>query len=86
MKYTTLPNTDIEVSRIGMGCWALAGDATWGPQDEASAVAGIHAALDQGITLLDTAEMYGDGLSEQILGRALAGRRHRAVISRQAGS
>ena len=81
MKYATLPNTDIEVSRVAMGCWALAGDATWGPQDESDAVAGVHAALDEGITLFDTAEMYGGGLSEQILGRALVGRRDRAVIA-----
>jgi myo-inositol catabolism protein IolS len=85
VKYTTLPNTDIEVSRVAMGCWALAGDATWGPQDESDAVAGIHAALDEGITLFDTAELYGDGLSEQILGRALAGRRGRAVIASKFG-
>ncbi len=81
MQYITLPDSEIEISRVAMGCWALAGDATWGPQDEAQAVAAVHAALDEGITLLDTAEMYGAGLSEQILGRALKGRRHRAVIA-----
>ena len=81
MDTIALPDTDIVVSRVAMGCWAFSGDATWGPQNEADAIAGIHAALDAGITLLDTAELYGNGLSEQILGRALAGRRQRAVIA-----
>ena len=85
MQYTTLPNTDIEVSRVAMGCWALAGDATWGPQDESDAIAGIHAALDGGITLFDTAEMYGAGIAERILGRAFRDRRHRAVIATKFG-
>ena len=75
MQYTTLPGTDLAVSRIAMGCWALAGDMTWGPQDEAAGIAAIHAALDAGINFFDTAEAYGNGISEQMLGKALAGAR-----------
>jgi aryl-alcohol dehydrogenase-like predicted oxidoreductase len=81
MKTTTLPRTDLEVSRVAMGCWALAGDMTWGPQDEAAGIAGIHAALDAGINFFDTAELYGDGTSEAMLGKALRGSRDRAVIA-----
>ncbi|MDD4268866.1 MAG: aldo/keto reductase [Pirellulaceae bacterium] len=81
MQYTTLPGTDLAVSRIAMGCWALAGDMTWGPQDEAAGIAAIHAALDAGINFFDTAEAYGNGISEQMLGKALAGARDRAIVA-----
>jgi aryl-alcohol dehydrogenase-like predicted oxidoreductase len=65
-----------------MGCWAFAGDETWGPQDDADSIAAVHAALDIGVTLFDTAEGYGvDGRSETVLGRALKGRRQDAVIA-----
>ena len=81
MQYTTLPRTDLKVSRIAMGCWALAGDMTWGPQDEADAVAGIRSALDVGINFFDTAEMYGGGISERVVGKALSGVRDQAIIA-----
>lgn len=81
MQYRTLGKTDLSVSAIAMGCWVLAGDTTWGPQNEADSIATVHAALDAGVTLFDTAEGYGAGASESILGRALTGRRSRAVIA-----
>lgn len=81
MKYRKLGKTDIEVSAVAMGCWVLAGGPTWGPQAESDSIAAIRAALDVGVTLFDTAEGYGDGESERVLGRALAGRRHEAVIA-----
>ena len=84
MKYRKLGNTDIDVSVVAMGCWAIAGGETWGPQDEDQAVAAVHASLDAGITLFDSAEAYGNGRSEELLGRALAGRRHEAVIATKA--
>jgi aryl-alcohol dehydrogenase-like predicted oxidoreductase len=64
-----------------MGCWALAGDATWGPQEESDSLVTVHAALDAGVNFFDTAEGYGGGDSESVLGRALAGRRDKAVIA-----
>ena len=76
MKYRKLGKTDIEVSSVAMGCWALADEATWGPQAESDSMATIGAALDVGVNLFDTAEGYGGGESERVLGRALAGRRH----------
>jgi len=85
VKYHQLGKTDLSISVIGMGCWALAGDATWGPQAEAESIATVHAALDAGVNFFDTAEGYGAGDSELILGRALAGRRHEAVIASKVG-
>jgi aryl-alcohol dehydrogenase-like predicted oxidoreductase len=81
MEYRKLGRTDIEVSVVAMGCWAIAGGWTWGPQDEADSIATIHAALDAGVNFFDTAEGYGRGYSEEVLGRALKGRRHEAVIA-----
>ncbi len=81
MKYRRLGHTDIDVSVVCQGCWSIVGDATWGPQDEADSLAAIDAALDAGINFFDTAVMYGDGYSEEILGRALSARRGEVVIA-----
>jgi myo-inositol catabolism protein IolS len=81
VKYCTLGQTGISVSVVAMGCWALAGGRVWGPQIEADSIATVHAALDAGVNFFDTAEGYGGGDSEVVLGRALAGRRHEAVIA-----
>lgn len=81
MKYCKLGQTDITVSVVAMGCWALAGGRVWGPQDEVDSTATVKAALDAGVNFFDTAEGYGGGDSELVLGRALAGRRHEAVIA-----
>ena len=75
-----LGRTDIRVSPVAMGCWAIVGDATWGQQDERDAIAAIHAALDAGVNFFDTAEGYGAGYSERILAKALKGQRDRAII------
>jgi myo-inositol catabolism protein IolS len=81
MQHRTLSQTDIKVSVIGLGAWQFAGDWAWGPQNEADSIAAVHAALDCGITLFDTAEGYGEGRSEAILAKALKGRREQAVIA-----
>jgi myo-inositol catabolism protein IolS len=85
MRYTFLPGTELRVSVIAMGCWALAGDMTWGDQSEDDSVAGTRAALDAGINFFDTAPGYGDGLSERRLGKGLEGVRHRAVVATKIG-
>jgi aryl-alcohol dehydrogenase-like predicted oxidoreductase len=70
-----------EISAIGFGCWEIGGTA-WGPNEsETSVIAAIHAGLDAGIDWVDTAEVYGDGESERIVGRALAGRREDVVVA-----
>ena len=79
MKLRKLGRTDIEVSTVCMGCWSIVGDETWGPQDDADSLAAIETSLDAGVNFFDTAEGYGHGTSEEILGRAL-GRRRRDVI------
>jgi aryl-alcohol dehydrogenase-like predicted oxidoreductase len=86
MKYARLGTTDIEVSRVCMGCWAIVGDETWGPQREEDAFAAIDASLDAGVNFFDTAETYGDGRSEEMLGRALEPHRNDAVIATKVSS
>lgn len=75
----------LPISPLALGTWALAGDKFWGAQAEQDSIATIHAALDAGVTLIDTAPAYGDGLSEEIVGRALRGRRGRAVLATKIG-
>ncbi len=81
MKYNKLGSTDIDVTPLAMGCWAIVGDETWGPQDEKDAIRTIHAAMDAGINFFDTAEVYGMGYSEEILGKALENKRDNIVIA-----
>ena len=82
MRYTNLGNTDIEVSRMALGCWPFAGGKVWGAQDDNDSIAAVHSALDSGVNFFDTAEGYSDDSnSEEVLGRALAGRRGDAVIA-----
>jgi len=80
MRYRRLGRTDLEVSAIAVGCWALADPHIWGPQLESDSIAAICASMDVGVNLIDTAEGYGHGYSEEIVGKALKGRRDRAVI------
>jgi len=81
MEYRRLGRTDIQVSTICLGTWGFAGDFMWGEQPETDSAATVHAALELGVNFFDTAEMYGDGVSEEVLGRALKSRRHEAVIA-----
>jgi myo-inositol catabolism protein IolS len=76
-----LGTSSIPVSVVGLGCWPLGGGPGWGDIAEKQAIATIHAALDHGITFFDTAEGYNAGNSERVLGRALRGRRDKAVIA-----
>jgi aryl-alcohol dehydrogenase-like predicted oxidoreductase len=81
MEYRELGETGIKVSELALGSWQFSGDRDWGTQEEDTSIATVHAALDAGVSLFDTAEMYGDGRSDLILGKALRGRRDRAVIA-----
>ena len=83
MKYRKLGG--IDVSTIALGCWGFAGGSMWGETEEKESIATIHAAMGAGINLLDTAEGYGDGLSEEIVGKALKGRRDGAVVATKVG-
>lgn len=89
----TLGRSGIEVSALGMGCWAIGGPfwsgsepLGWGDVDDAESIRAIHRALDLGVTFFDTADVYGAGHSERVLGRALADRRDRVVIATKFGN
>src|SRR5436305_15342773 len=74
MEHRRLGNSDLDISVVGFGSWE-AGGAHWGPNDsEQGVIDAIHAGIDAGMTWIDTAEVYGRGVSEQIVGRAVAGR------------
>lgn len=80
MKMRTLGGSGIEASVIGFGAWAIGG-WTWGGADEDEAIRAIHAFLDAGGNLIDTAPVYGFGRSEEIVGKAIADRRGRVVLA-----
>ena len=74
----------IAASTIGLGTWAIGG-WMWGGTDEAASIAAIQAAIDEGVSLIDTAPAYGMGRSEEIVGRAIAGRRDEVVLATKCG-
>ncbi|MBC3193526.1 aldo/keto reductase [Pseudonocardia sp. C8] len=73
----------LTVSAQGLGCMGMS--QSYGAGDEAESIATIHRALDLGVTLLDTANVYGDGANEELVGRAIAGRRDRVVLATKFG-
>jgi aryl-alcohol dehydrogenase-like predicted oxidoreductase len=77
MQQRPLGRTGREVSVVGLGCWQLGAD--WGSVSEDDALAVLHGALDAGVSFLDTADVYGDGRSEQLIGRLLAAGSYPAV-------
>jgi aryl-alcohol dehydrogenase-like predicted oxidoreductase len=86
MERIAIPGTSLKPSRIALGTWAIGG-WMWGGTDEAEAIRTIQAAVDHGITLIDTAPVYGFGRSEEIVGKALAegGRRKQVLIATKVG-
>lgn len=85
MKKRMIGRSGIEASAVALGCWAIGGGPWWGSTDDALSIRTIRAALDEGITLIDTAPVYGFGRSEEVVGRALEGRREEAVIATKCG-
>jgi aryl-alcohol dehydrogenase-like predicted oxidoreductase len=79
MEYTVISGTEMNASRIAQGTWAIGG-WMWGGTDERESIRTIHAALDKGINLIDTAPVYGFGVSEEIVGKALEERGHRERV------
>ena len=93
MQYRELGRTGLRVSEIGFGAWAIGGPARlgtveigWGEVDDAESLRTIQAALDAGITFFDTADVYGAGHSEELLGKALGGCRDQVVIASKVGN
>ena len=68
-------------SKIALGCWGFVGGSMWGDQQESVSIDTVSAALDSGINFFDNAHGYGDGYAEEVLGKALLGRRHQAIIA-----
>lgn len=93
MQYRTLGKTGIRVSEIGFGAWAIGGPAKlgslqigWGTTSDAESMEAVRAALDAGVTFFDTADAYGAGHSEELLGKALQGVREKVVIASKVGN
>ena len=78
MEYRCFGQTELEVSTIGFGCWGMAG--TYGDFDESEMIAAVNRAIDLGINCFDTAQQYGQGASERLLGRALGNRRKDVIL------
>jgi len=92
MNTRKLGKNDLMVSPLGLGCWAIGGPFTmfgqqdgWGDVDDTESVRAIRRAVDLGVTLFDTADAYGTGHSEEILGKALAGVRQQVVLATKGG-
>ena len=84
MPFVKLGNSDLEVSEICFGAWAIGG-WMWGGTDEAAALRALDAAIDTGVTSIDTAAVYGFGLSEEIVGKAIQGKRDKVQIMTKYG-
>src|ERR1035438_10126432 len=83
MTLRTLGRSDLEITPLGIGAWAMGGGDwkfAWGPQGDAESVAAIHAALDRGMNWIDTAAVYGLGHSETVVAHALQGLAKRPYV------
>src|SRR6476469_140843 len=92
MQYRKFGNTDLLVSEIGFGAWAIGGGAMigntaigWGDTDDSVSIKAIHAALDAGINFFDTADIYGLGHSEELLGKTI-GKNKEVIIATKVGN
>ena len=88
MRTTTLGRTGLEVTRVGLGAWAIGGadyDWGWGAQDDEESIATIRHAVELGVNWIDTAAQYGHGHSEQVVGRAVAGLEPRPLVFTKGG-
>jgi aryl-alcohol dehydrogenase-like predicted oxidoreductase len=87
-----LGRSEIEASAMGLGCWAIGGPFLldgkpdgWGMIDDAESLRAIQRAIDLGVTFFDTADVYGTGHSERILGQAIKGQRDKVIIATKFG-
>ena len=84
MDYRPLGRTGWNISTIGFGAWAIGGDA-WGRTDDVESMRSLHRAIDLGVNFVDTADVYGDGHSERLVGRLRRERREEIVVATKAG-
>ena len=88
VRYRTLGRTGIRVSEVGFGAWGIGGNAhgnSYGPTEDATSIAAVRRAIDLGCTFFDSADVYGWGHSEEVLGEALADCRQDVVIATKVG-
>ncbi len=88
METRKLGNSDLEITRIGFGAWAIGGGdwaMAWGPQEDDDSVAAIHRALDLGLNWIDTAAVYGVGHSEEVVSKALKSTEHQPYVFTKCG-
>jgi aryl-alcohol dehydrogenase-like predicted oxidoreductase len=85
VRYRTLGSTGLEVSEVSLGTWAFGGDE-WGPSDDDGALETMRSAIDLGVNLLDTADVYGYGHSEELIGRLMRDMRDRVRLCSKAGN
>ena len=83
MKFTVLGNSQLKISSIGLGCMGMS--EFYGPSDEAESIKVIHRALELGVNFLDTADQYASGTNEELIKKALTGRKDAAVIATKCG-
>jgi len=78
-------NSGIKASAVALGTWAIGGGPWWGDNDDSDSIKAIHAAIDAGISLIDTAPVYGYGHSEEVVGKAICDRREKVVLATKCG-
>ncbi|MFP4028804.1 MAG: aldo/keto reductase [Candidatus Brocadiia bacterium] len=81
MEHVRLGDSQLEVSRLCLGTWNMSGGEGWGPEDDQNSIRIIREVLDRGFNFIDSAHGYGKGHSEEVLGKALDGRRDDAIVS-----
>jgi aryl-alcohol dehydrogenase-like predicted oxidoreductase len=84
MRYRPLGSTGLMASELGFGAWTIGSD-WWGHLDDATALRMLNHAFDLGVNFFDTADQYGEGRSERLIGEAFRGRRDRIIISSKFG-
>jgi aryl-alcohol dehydrogenase-like predicted oxidoreductase len=83
MHYRELGRTGWKVSEVSFGAWAIGG--AWGSVDDSESLAALNKAIDLGVNFIDTADVYGDGHSEQLIAQVLKSRREEVIVATKAG-
>ncbi len=83
MEYRAFGRTGWNISTVSYGAWAIGG--SWGPTDDSTAIAALQRALDRGVNFIDTADVYGDGHSERLIGQVIRSRTERVYVATKAG-
>jgi len=85
METRKIGKSQLDASVLSMGSWAIGGGSWWGENDDEISIKAIHKSLEYGVNWIDTAPVYGFGHSEEIVGKALKGKRDKAILSTKCG-